>query len=117
MPKYEISCPITGFLERVEHEDGELNEAMLNAFDSADFGVLHDVDMTNELWQVIGHFTFLVSAESEKEALDKAQDVFDDLWDNGEVDCGDLHDVDRTTYENGDEYRCRGIAERRDCYE
>lgn len=108
MNEYDISCPITGFMTRIPHEDGELNEAMLKAFDSADFGVLTDVDMTNELWQVRGYYAFTVLAHSEDEALSKAQEVFDKLWDDGEVDCGDLHDIDRDTFENGEEYRCSG---------
>lgn len=106
MKQYQISCPITGYLPRIPHEDGELNEAMLQAFDSADCGVLHDVDMTEELWQVIGHYTFTVEANSESEALSKAQEVFDELWESGEVDCGNLQNTDRSVYENGDEYRC-----------
>ena len=95
MPKYEISCPITGFLNQIH----------------ADFGVLHDVDVANEPWRIIGYYTFPVVAESEEDALKKAQSVFDELWDNGEIDCGDVYNIDRTVYENGDEYRCCGIAE------
>ena len=106
MNEYDISCPITGFMTKIPHEDGELNEAMLKAFDSADFGVLTDVDMTNELWQVKGYYTFTVQAHSEDEALLKAQEVFDKLWDDGEIDCGDLCDIDRDIFENGEEYRC-----------
>ena len=111
MNKYMISCPITGYLDKIPHEDGELNDAMLRAFDSADCGDLHDVDMTEELWQVKGYYTFTVSADSEEEALAKAQNEFDKLWDGGEVMCGDLHDIERVKYTNGDEYRCNGKVE------
>lgn len=40
MNEYDISCLITGFMTRIPHEDGKLNEVMLKAFDSVDFGVL-----------------------------------------------------------------------------
>ena len=100
---YEITCPITGYLP-CEDED------IADAFDGADCGVLHDVELTDEdSGKVTGHYTFQVIASSEKEALASAQGVFDDLWDSGKVDCGDLEDTDRENYENGDEYRFNGV--------
>lgn len=113
MNKYVISCPIKGYLKEIPHEDGELNDAILEAFDSADCGVLHDVDLYSfeEPWAVIGRYSFAVIANSEQEALEKAPEVFDELWDCGEVDCGDLFDTDRVCYTDGkkEEFRCSGI--------
>ena len=102
MKKYLISCPVVGYLEKIPHEDGEINEALLRAFDSADFGKLHDVDLEkNEFWAVRGYYSFEVEGENEKEALEKAPNIFNRLWDNGEVDCGDLIDTDRVKFKDG----------------
>lgn len=103
MKKYIVSCPVMGYLEEIPHEDGEINEALLRAFDSADFGKLHDVDLEkNEYWVVRGYYSFEVEGENEKEALEKAPNVFNRLWDNGEVNCGDLIDTDRVEFKDGD---------------
>lgn len=113
MNKYNISCPIKGYLQEVPHEDGELSDAILQAFDNADCGVLHDVDLYSfeEPWAVIGYYSFDVAATNEKEALEKASDVFTELWNNSEVDCGDLKDTDRIRFkdEKKEEFRCNGF--------
>lgn len=102
MKKYIVSCPVMGYLEEIPHEDGEINEALLRAFDSADFGKLYDVDLEkNEFWAVRGYYSFEVEGENEKEALEKAPNVFNRLWDNGKVDCGDLIDTDRVKFKDG----------------
>lgn len=102
MKRYIVSCPVMGYLKKIPHEDGELNEALLQAFDSADFGRLYDVDLDeNELWAVRGYYDFEVEGENELEALEKAPEVFNRLWDNGEVDCGDLRDTDRVEFKDG----------------
>ena len=115
MNTYHMSCPIIGYLHRIPHEDGELNEAMLNAFDNADFGKLQNVDMTEELWQVRGYFQFSVKAATEQEALQRAQATFDKLWDNGDVDCGDLEDTYREEFHDGnrEEFRISYISKER----
>ncbi len=102
MKRYIVSCPVMGYLEEIPHEDGEINETLLRAFDNADFGKLHDVDLEkNEYWAVRGYYSFEVEGENEKEALEKAPNVFNRLWDNGEVDCGDLIDTNRVKFKDG----------------
>lgn len=102
MKRYIVSCPVVGYLEEIPHENGEINEALLRAFDSADFGKLHDADLEkNEYWAVRGYYSFEVEGENEKEALENAPKVFNRLWDNGEVDCGDLIDTDRVKFKDG----------------
>lgn len=102
--EYKISCPIIGFLQETP------NKTIFEAFDSADFGVLHNVDLISaKEREVKGYYSFTVKAHSEKEALSKAQEVFNGLWDNGAVDCGDLYNIDRDIFDDGDDYHCRGI--------
>ena len=52
-----------------------------------------------------------MTATNEKEALEKASDVFTELWNNNEVDCGDLKDTDRIRFKEGkkEEFRCNGF--------
>lgn len=102
MKRYIVSCPVIGYLEEIPHEGGEINEALLRAFDSADFGKLHDADLEkNEYWAVRGYYSFEVEGENEEETLKNAPNVFNRLWDNGEVDCGDLIDTDRVKFKDG----------------
>ena len=105
---YEISCPITGYLPTM-YESYDLSDV----FDSADVGALHDIDITDEETnQVKGYYTFKVKAKSEQEALLKARAVFDELWNNGKVDCGDIEETELAEFENGEEFRFNGIKEK-----
>lgn len=89
---YEIMCKVKGTLPYREHEDGMLNDALLEAYDNADFGCLTDTDLTDELWEIEGKCVFTVTAHSESEALEKAEGVFFGLCDKGKLDFGDITD-------------------------
>lgn len=90
---YEIICKVKGNLPRREHEDGELNEAILRAFEDADLGCLFDTDLADEIWEAEGKCSFLVTAYSIGEAMDKADEVFLKLCSEGKLDFGDLENV------------------------
>lgn len=111
MKEFKISCLVRGYLPERPYEDGNMTDALLDAFDEADCGVLHNIDLDGEdTWSVTGHYSFAVKAASEQEALSLAPAVFTELWDNGDVDCGDLEDTDRVSYSNGEEFRCSGTV-------
>ena len=71
-----------------------------NPEDDFDPGVLTDVnykfdeDNSECGCYVTGCYTFEVAAKSEADAYKQAQDVFDEHWDNGYVDCGDIENTD-----------------------
>ena len=90
---YEIMCKVKGNLPRREYEDGMLNDAILRAFEDADFGCLFDTDLTDEIWEAEGKCTFIVPAYSKGEAMDKAEDVLFKLYDEGRLNFGDLEDI------------------------
>ena len=90
---YEIMCKVKGNLPRREYEDGMLNDAILRAFEDADFGCLFDTDLTDEIWEAEGKCTFIVTAYSKGEAMDKAEDVLFKLYDEGRLNFGDLEDI------------------------
>lgn len=90
---YEIMCKVKGNLPRREYEDGMLNDAILRAFEDADFGCLFDTDLTDEMWEAEGKCTFIVTAYSKGEAMDKAEDVLFKLYDEGRLNFGDLEDI------------------------
>ena len=90
---YEIMCKVKGNLPRREYEDGMLNDAILRAFEDADLGCLFDTDLTDEIWEAEGKCTFIVTAYSKGEAMDKAEDVLFKLYDEGRLNFGDLEDI------------------------
>lgn len=90
---YEIMCKVKGTLPRREYEDGMLNDAILRAFEDADFGCLFDTDLTDEIWEAEGKCTFIVTAYSKGEAMDKAENVLFKLYDEGRLNFGDLEDI------------------------
>lgn len=100
MSKFQVDCLVKGYLPSVPHEDGDLNAAVLEAFDNADFGELQDVDFApfSDIWAVVGHYLLEVSAVSEHAALKQAQDTFMELVYTGKVDLGDL-DLDDVSLE------------------
>ena len=92
MQVYHIDCVIKGYLPETPHEDGMLNEAVLEAFDHADFGELQDTDLIDfsDIWAVNGHYLFTVEADSTEDARSAAEDHVLELIENGSDKFGDL---------------------------
>ena len=82
---YEVNVEIEGWIT-LENEE-----------DDFDPGVLTDTDYEIEedgTCHVVGCYSFEVAAKTRKNALNNAQEVFDEHWDNGYVDCGDIENTD-----------------------
>ena len=103
---YEIMCKVKGNLPRREYEDGMLNDAILRAFEDADLGCLFDTDLTDEIWEVEGKCTFIVTAYSKGEAMNKADEVSSNLYDEGKLDFGDLENVYRDEIDETRDFIC-----------
>lgn len=103
---YEIMCKVKGNLPRREYEDGMLNDAILRAFEDADLGCLFDTDLTDEIWEAEGKCTFIVTAYSKGEAMNKADEVFSKLYNEGRLNFGDLEDVYRDWIDNSRDCVC-----------
>ena len=55
--------------------------------------------------KIEGTYTFNVKASSETEALEKAEEVFEEHWDEGKVDCGVLNNTEAFRYNDGETFR------------
>ncbi len=60
-----------------------------------------------------GTYSFVVVAKNEPEALEKAEEIFSDFWDDG-IDFGDIEDTEQADYTDGNQetYRiseCLGL--------
>lgn len=86
---YEINTRIEGY----------------GAYSSCDPGVLHNID--GEKGRVQGTYSFGVAAKNEKEAIAKADEVFNEHWDNGDVDCGEIRKSEQICYSDGDKSKYR----------
>ena len=86
---YETKVRLEGTYVSVSEEDREYDPGVLTDVESEGQEGLGDIYYT-----IQGTYTFEVAAKSEKEALAAAQDVFDEHWNNGYVDCGDIEGID-----------------------
>ena len=58
------------------------------------------------MWEAEGKCTFIVTAYSKGEAMDKAEDVFFKLYDEGRLNFGDLEDIYRDEIDKTSDFIC-----------
>lgn len=115
--KWTINCRISGKLDynkedfdkdfEEEYDKRKYSQAFIKAYYNADCGEISKVETLKESI-LSGTYTFHVIAESETEALEKADMVFNHIWESEGIDSGDLLDIERVPYTDGTEYRCSG---------
>ena len=80
------------------------------SFDRTDCGELCNIDMENG-W-IYGSYPFKVMETTKEDAIKKAPEVFDEIWEENGVNVGDLSDTQLSHYDDGDKssFRMNGYS-------